>query len=202
MPIESLWLASKSPFTHRAGHDLESFLSTIITICNYTTGPGGQLRVPMAGDEDMLMNSWFTKEQRRQLACLKSAHLEAFNESIQPDLPKYWADFAPFLCRLVEVTWAAKPFSTKPNTATHQAYRAILLEALNMYNKTENALHAPYAVVPAPKRLREGRNAEASNKRQRKDDKPPLVRERSPRPHYLQSYHESEELEEASPNLN
>ncbi|KJA18733.1 hypothetical protein HYPSUDRAFT_115895, partial [Hypholoma sublateritium FD-334 SS-4] len=104
MPLESLWMSPNTPFTHRAGHDLEGLLSTIITVCNYTSGPAGQLRAPLPGDEDMLINVWFTKEKRRYLACLKSIHLEAFDEAIQPSLPKYWEDFAPFIQRLIDVT--------------------------------------------------------------------------------------------------
>lgn len=201
MPIESLWRASKSPFTYRAAHDLEGLLSTIITICNYTSGSGGQLRVFKAGDEDMLMNSWFTQEKTRKLACDKSIHLEAFSTCIQDDLPKYWEDFAPYLQRLVDATWNDKPFVRMPTVATHEAYRIILLEALDYYNMKEQALPAPYAVVSTSRqRSKLGPNVNTSRKRQREDDDTngnsdgPAIRPRSPRPHFLSSFNELAEI--------
>ena len=205
MPIESLWCASKSPFTYRAAHDLEGLLSTIITVCNYTIGPGGQLREFKAGDDEMLMNSWFTQEKTRKLACMKSIHLEAFKTCIQPDLPEYWQDFATYLHQLIEVTWDSKPFLGTPTTATHHAYRKILLQALDYYNINEQALPAPYAVVSMSKqRSRPGPNTVyASRKRQRDDndtgDNPDVstIRARSPRPHFLSSFNELAEIGES-----
>lgn len=195
MPIESLWAVNKRAFTHRAAHDLEALLSTIITICNYTAGPGGQLRAPIPGDENILINSWFTKEKTRELACDKSIHLEGFDETIQPDLPKYWEDFAPYLRRLIDATWDAKPFLTSPTTATHQAYRTILSDALKMYRMKEQALPAHYAVIPPIKRSRVI-STYASNKRQRTE----TGNNRRPQPqqdftpHFLTSYDESSDV--------
>ena len=195
MPIESLWVVNKRAFIHRAAHDLEALLSTIITICNYTTGPGGQLRTPIPGDEDIPINSWFTKEKPQQLACDKSIHLEAFDETIAPFLPKYWEDFAPYLQSLINVTWDAKPYLTSPTTATHQAYRTILSNALKMYERTEQGLPAHYAVIPTGKRLR-AISAYTSNKRQRKAAKKKTQPQAQQDlvPHYLTSYDESNDI--------
>ncbi len=204
MPIESLWCASKSPFTYRAAHDLEGLLSTIITVCNYTTGPGGQLREFKAGDDEMLMNSWFTQEKTRKLACMKAIHLSAFKTCIQPDLPDYWQDFAVYLHQLIEATWDSRPFLGTPTTATHQAYRKILLQALDYYNIHEQALPAPYALVPKSMRSKPGPIiVYASRKRQRDDDDldddPDVstIRSRSPRPHFLSSFNEIAEIGES-----
>ena len=195
MPIESLWTSNQRSFTHRAAHDLEALLSTIITVCNYTTGPGGKLRTPAKGDEDIPINSWFTKEKIRQLACDKSIHLEGFDQTILPFLPPYWADFAPYLQRLIDATWDAKLFLTQPTTATHQAYRTILSDALSMYERTEQALPAHYAVTPTVKRFR-ATSSHVSNKRQRTetDDDHQPQDQQDFIPHYLESYDESSDI--------
>ncbi len=182
-------------FTHCAAHDLEALLSTIITVCNYTTGPGGQLRTPVKGDEDIPINSWFTKEKIRELACNKSIHLEGFDQTILPFLPPYWEDFAPYLQRLIDATWDAKPFLTQPNTASHQAYRTILSDAISMYQRTEQALPAHYAVTPIAKHPREP-SSHASNKRQytETNDNHQPQDQHDFIPHYLESYDKSSDI--------
>lgn len=154
------------PFKHHAGHDLECLLNTMITICHYTVGPG-KLREAVAGDERIQLNKWFTNANRVDLAATKSIILEAFNSFIKPVLPKYWEDFAPFLFRLIQVTWKNKPFMECENTATHQAYRDILKEALAKYTLEEKDPPAAYAFVPMAKRPIEDSRSHRRSKRSR-----------------------------------
>lgn len=196
MAIESLLSTPDKPFIHHAGHDLEGLLNTILTICHYTVGPGGQLRRAVVGDEDIQLNHWFTKETRLGLACSKSITLEAFDTCIKSALPQYWLDFAPFLQRLIQATWNGYPYLENPNIATHQAYRKILTDALDMYNREEDSMPAAYAFVPAAKRLAESDTQQPpqSFKRQRTDSGPSphiMLPDRRSDTHYLESYAES-----------
>ncbi|KAF9477569.1 hypothetical protein BDN70DRAFT_881054 [Pholiota conissans] len=158
MAIESLKPTAKNCFKHNPGHDLESLLNTMLTLCLYTTGPGGQLRVAVEGDQHIKFNKWFSISDRFDLAIAKSITLEAFELLIKPHLPEYWQDFAPFLHRLIEVTWNDKPFLMHPNCATHQAYRNILKEALEKYSTEETRPLAPYAAIPINKQKRHAEN--------------------------------------------
>lgn len=135
MTIESLLLTLNKPFIHHSGHNLEGLLNTILTICHYTVGPSGQLYKAIAGDEDIQLNHWFTKETHLGLACSKLITLKAFNTCIKPVLLEYWLDFAPFLQRLIQVMWKGYPYLKSPNIANHQAYHKILLDALDMTTK-------------------------------------------------------------------
>ncbi len=148
-------LDPQAGFTHRPGHDLESLLNTMLTICHYTTGPGGKLRQPLPNDERIRFNTWFTTSNHDDLAFIKSITLEAFKTRIKPHLPQYWQDFAPFLARLIEATWNGYPYLEHPNVATHTAYRAILKDALGMYAQIDKDTPSVYALVPPSKRPRE-----------------------------------------------
>lgn len=183
-----------TPFVHHAGHDLESLLNTILTVCHYTVGPNGQLRKHNnAGDSKLKLNRWFVEEDRTDLAIWKTATLKAFNTFVKPALPAYWQDFAPFLHRLIETTWNNKPFIEHPNSATHQNYRNILTDALNYYIRNETDALAPYAFVPPAKRLRPEDNEPVhGGKRQRTDTGSSVTFiPRDNRYHYLYSYNES-----------
>ena len=182
-----------APFVHHAGHDLESLLNTILTVCHYTVGPNGELRQNTNEDSEKIkLNHWFVEEDRTDLAVWKNATLEAFKTFIQPVLPEYWQDFAPYLRRLIESTWADKPFIEHPNKATHQRYRDILTEALNYYTKYETAPLAAYAFVPPSKRLRtdDTESTHGASKRRRMGSSVDFV-PRDNNYHYLQSFNES-----------
>ncbi len=43
MAIEALKPTPDNLFRHHAGHDLECLLNTMLTVCHYTVGPGGQI---------------------------------------------------------------------------------------------------------------------------------------------------------------
>ena len=192
MSLEALMSSPTTPFVHHAGHDLESLLNTILTVCHYTVGPNGQLRKhETAEDSKIKLNHWFVKGDRTDLAIWKMATLEAFNTFIQPSLPEYWQDFAPFLRRLVEATWENKPFIEHPNKATHQKYRIILTDALKHYIKTETAPLAAYASIPPAKRLRpKDDEPDHGSKRQRTGANVSFI-PRGNSYHFLHSYNES-----------
>ena len=178
-------------FTHRPGHDLESLLNSMLTICHYTTGPGGQFRQPLPGDERIRFNTWFTTSNRDDLACTKSITLEAFKTRIKPHLPQYWQDFAPFLTRLIKKTWNELPYLEHPNVATHTAYRDILNEALEMYARVDKDTPCAYAFVPPSKRPREDPPPEVRHSKVRRGSKGHYKITRRPTVHRLQSYQES-----------
>lgn len=123
----------------------------MLTICHYTTGPAGQMRHPAIGDESMRLNKWFLTADREDLACTKSITLEAYKTRIHPRLPAYWQDFSPFLERLVRATWKDMPYLEHPNIATHEAYSAILLDALRFFEGKEKP--SPYPTRPVSTRL-------------------------------------------------
>lgn len=137
-------------FQHRACHDLESLLNTILTICHYTVGAGGQLRQPTHGDDGMLFNKWFSTADREQLACTKSITLEAYKTRIYPRLPEYWQDFSPFLVRLIKATWDGMPYLEHPNVATHEKYREVLRDALEYFEGTERPVPYPTGTLKRP----------------------------------------------------
>ena len=198
---------SERPFIHDAGHDLECLLNTILTLCHYTTGPCGQLREIVPNSEKIKLNEWFTMDDRRMLAAMKSIALEAFDTFIGPALPDYWKDFTPFLQHLIDVTWNYKPFLQCPNVATHEAYRNILKDALNKYTLEEKTLLGLYASVPEKKcpfnykgdqgfrnskRLRQSESGGPSQKRSRP---------RHPVSQFLESYQESIEPAQVNSNV-
>lgn len=157
MSIEALIKHGTSTnYKHHPGHDLESLLYTILTLCHYTIGAGGQLRESRTETAAIELNSWFTTSNRKELANAKTTTLLAFDTYIKSGLSAYWSDFAPFLQQLVNVTWDSKSRTLleTPNIATHSAYRDILLKALAFYEKEEKGLPAPYAVFPRGKRSR------------------------------------------------
>ena len=193
MSLEALMSSPTTPFVHHAGHDLESLLNTILTVCHYTVSPNGQLRKhETAEDSKIKLNHWFVEGDRTDLAVWKTATLEAFNTFIQPALPAYWQDFAPFLQLLINATWADKPFIEKPNTATHQGYRNILTEALNYYVQHETSPLSPYASFTPAKcqRADNTEKAHSASKRQRTGSSVSFI-PRDNHYHYLQSFNES-----------
>ncbi|KAF8971030.1 hypothetical protein BDZ97DRAFT_1753385 [Flammula alnicola] len=191
MAIEALKPTDNHQFRHHAGHDLESLLNTMLTICLYTIGPGGKLRVAAAGDDEIKLNEWFTTSRRMVLAATKSITLEAFNTLITPHLPKYWEDFAPFLRELINATWDKKPFLESPNIAKHQAYRDILKRALAKYTLEEKEPLAPYATLPKGKRPIEDSQPLRFSKRLRQSTAEVVVQPRRRDAHFLESYIES-----------
>lgn len=156
MSIEALLGGISGTYKHNPGHDLESLLYTILTICHYTIGPGGQLREAKSEKKTIELNKWFTTANRQDLANAKTVTLLSFDRYIKEGLAPYWDDFAQFLQQLVNVTWdpTTRTLLGTPNIATHAAYRDILLKALAFYEKEETGPLAPYAVVPTGKRSR------------------------------------------------
>lgn len=155
MAIETLKTSLSDKFRHHAGHDLESLLHTMVTICTYTNGPGGNLREyvkPTEGKKEIKLNEWFATFDRDALAQTKTLTLEAFNSFVKPHLPEYWQDFAPFLQRLIHVTWDKPLLYEATNIATHKAYRDILKDALDKYTAEEKKELAVYAYIPKAKR--------------------------------------------------
>ncbi|KAF8872015.1 hypothetical protein CPB84DRAFT_1854704 [Gymnopilus junonius] len=151
MAIESLVTATGKSFRHHARHDLESLLNLMLTLCVYMTRPSGQLHVPVKGDQLIKFNKWFNISDRLDLTIAKSSTLNAFDLLIKPHLPIYWQDFAPFLSRLINITWSDKPILMNPNCATHQAYHDILKEAVAMYSTEEKSKLALYAILSKQK---------------------------------------------------
>ncbi|KJA23319.1 hypothetical protein HYPSUDRAFT_201598 [Hypholoma sublateritium FD-334 SS-4] len=169
MAIEALISTSSANYQHHPGHDLESLLYTILTICHYTTGAGGQLRESKTESKAIEFNKWFTTAVRKDLANTKTITLLSFETYIKTGLAPYWDDFAQFLKQLVNVTWdsTARTLLETPNIATHAAYRNVLLKALAFYEKEEKELPALYAVVPRGKRSRAYQYALPQSKRPR-----------------------------------
>lgn len=202
MSIEALLSGNSGNYKHRPGHDLESLLYTILTICHYTVGAGGQLREAKTETKAIELNKWFTTADRKDLAKEKSATLLAFQTYIEHGLSPYWADFAQFLQELVNVTWdpSARTLIETPNIATHAAYRSVLLRVLDLYNKEETDPPAPYAVLPRGKRMRMYQHTFPQAKRPRLGDGPVSSAEKIlPRPEvsqFLQDYQTS--IEETS----
>ena len=156
MSIETLKYPLKAPFKYHAGHDLESLLQTMLVLCTYTTGPGGQLLAnPKSNSDDddddddgIKLNEWFSLPHRNMLAERKAFTLEAYKSFIKPELTEYWQDFSPYLKQLISVTWDGPVLYESKNIATHQAYRRILKDALNYYTNNETQELAPYAAIP------------------------------------------------------
>lgn len=195
MAIEALLSTNSTNYRHHPGHDLESLLYTILTICHYTIGPGGQLRESKTEKKSIEFNKWFTTSDRKDLANTKTVTLLSFDTYIKTGLAPYWVDFAPFLQQLVNVTWdpTARTLLETPNIATHAAYREILLKALDFYEKEDKELPAPYAAVPKGKRSRAYHLAFPQSKRPRLDsaeDHSPEI----PLPHPLVSQHLADDL--------
>lgn len=201
MAIEALKSSPEEQFQHHAGHDLESLLHTMITICHYTVGPGGKLREPKPENEakKIKLNEWFTTADRMGLASVKMLTLEAFDTFIEKHVPTYWQDFTPFLKRLIDATWNSKPFIEAHNVATHKAYRDILKEALAKYTLEEKTPLAVYAFVPKAKRPNPTNNSSLrQSKRQRPNNVEGSSSElellpRRPVSQYLENYRESVE---------
>ena len=178
-------------FIHKPGHDLESLLNCMLTMCHYTVGPGGKpFRQPLPGDDRIRFNTWFTVGDREDLAFIKSGTLEAFTTLIKPRLPQYWQDFTPFLERLIKSTWDGYPYLEHPNTATHAGYRAILKEAFEMYRQIDKDTPSVYAFTPSTKRPCEEPPSEVRHsKTLRRSKRDCVLRRKSI--HFLESFNES-----------
>lgn len=189
MAIESLKPTPDNLFRHHAGHDLESLLNTMLTLCHYTVGPSGKLRQATESDKRIPLNKWFVKDDRLDLACQKMVTLEAFTLLVEPYLPPYWADFAPFLRRLIQATYSEMPYLLASNIATHKAYRDILNKALKKYTVEEENKYAVYAAVSLSKRQREEPST-SSTKRQRPSDASKKIVLPALELHFLESFDE------------
>jgi len=186
-------LNPQAGFVHQPGHDLESLLNSMLTICHYTIGPGGMLRQPIQGDDRIKFNDWFTTGNRENLAFVKSGTLEAFRSLIKPRLPQYWQDFAPFLEKLIKATWNGYPYLEQPNAATHAEYRRILIEVLEMYAQIDKDMPSVYAFTPSAKRPHEELDSRVRPSKTRRGSKGVL---RDATTHYLESYQESAPMQD------
>jgi hypothetical protein len=127
--IEAL-LSFPKPFMHRPGHDLESILYVIFYFCTYFKGPG------LHRDSDDLpemvsipMERWFRQETFTQIARDKCGVIITAHASLFPTFTPYWADFVPFVHRLISACFPQLPDFT--NMLTHDIFLEILREAYN-----------------------------------------------------------------------
>ncbi|KAF8155840.1 hypothetical protein B0H34DRAFT_808831 [Crassisporium funariophilum] len=209
MALEALLAADRgTTFVHTAGHDLECLLNTILTICHYTIGPCGQLRELDPKGPQIQLNKWFSTENWKDLASLKSITLEAYDSHIEGAIPPYWKDFGPFLRRLISVTWDGLPFMEHRNIATHQAYRDILKDALEKYASEEKqTVLGPYAFIPTKKRpfnSEDDQGFQPSKRSRRSKSVGPSqrkVRPRNPKQRYLEHYQDSFEPGQGGSNV-
>lgn len=166
MSIEAL--KGQSDFKHSPGHDLESVLHSMIGVCNYTQGPGGQFRVPLPEDVSLPVDGWYTEINRHRLARDKAIHLMAFDFCIRARLPAYWKPFADVLQGLIKATWSGVSYLEAPNVATHAKYRSILEVALKEFS---NEQPCPYAYIPPNKRVLEGTSEEERPEKKRRQER-------------------------------
>jgi hypothetical protein len=113
---------------HRPGHDLESILYIIFYFCTYFKGPGVHI------DSDDLpemvsipLERWFRHETFRQIARDKFSVMSTADVSLFPTFTPYWADFVPFVRRLISACFPQLPNFT--NMLTHDTFLEILREA-------------------------------------------------------------------------
>ena len=206
MAIEALKVTPNTPFQLHAGHDLESLLHTMLALCTYTTGPGGQLRAGPTKIDNLpnkiKLNEWYSIAKREVLAEKKASTLEAFNSFIKPYVPDYWQDFVPYLEKLIAATWDEPRLYEAKNIATHKAYRDILKAALDQYTLEEKmGKLAVYGYAPKGKRPNSDNFTLQQPKRSRVDDGTPSL-EIEPESLFLDEYQVSlEQLTRTSGSL-
>lgn len=142
MPLMALDKKLQGQYIHEPAHDLESLLQTILAIVCFNNGACGVAR---SADDSVPTSRWFNEVDRDQLHKDKTIDLLWYDAEIGPHLTEYWKPFAPFLRRLVNVTWPQMrtPLISSP---THQAYIDILKDALKAMHKIDDPL-APYANI-------------------------------------------------------
>ena len=146
MALINLLSKESSNFVHLEVDDLESVLYTVLSIYTYTNGPG-ILCCPIPQEQSILMNTWFHKSLPNILAILKDSTLSYFSNHVEPCLPKYWKDFAPFLKQFIGACWESpKDFLDQPNIATHDKFIKILDDAIHYY-ETNDKQAIPYGVL-------------------------------------------------------
>jgi len=144
-------LSNLTNFIHSEVDDLESVLYTVLSVCTYTNGPA-ILRCPNPQDQPILMNTWFYESSRGELARRKDSTLSYFGHYIEPCLPKYWKDFAPYLKQIVEACWDSPTgLLVQTNVATHDKFIKILDDAIYYY-ETNGEQAIPYACILTPPR--------------------------------------------------
>lgn len=160
MSLEALDV-TKSNFIHTPGHDLESLLYVILTVCHITDGPFGRLRVPERDKKAPPFCKWFeAQEDWEDLMREKAILLQGFDRDLGPHFSQYWQPLVPHVKQLVEATFhGLNPYYNGPNKATHETYRKMLEDALAALPVED--LH-PYALLPTSAKRSRG---EASQNR-------------------------------------
>ena len=154
MPLDALNIDNRGKYIHSPAHDLEALLQTMLGIVTFTDGPY-EARVQQ-NDVHVPMARWYNEGDREQLFKDKSFDVSHFDRDIGAYLMPYWQPLVPYLRRLVAATWTGPNCSSH---ATHEAYRKILLDALEGLKKFPE-VPAMYACT-ITKRSRSSDNDEA-----------------------------------------
>ena len=146
MSIASL-LNLPTDFIYLEVDNLESILYTILVVCTYTNGPA-MLCFSIPEEQSIPMNRWFYESSQKELAHWKDNTLSYFRKHIEPRLPKYWNDFAPYLKWFIDACWESPTcFLDQPNIATHDKFIKILDDTICHY-ETNGKQAISYAYIP------------------------------------------------------
>jgi hypothetical protein len=148
------------PYIHQPHHDLESILYVILYICTYFKGPG-VMRTATDFPElrSVPLERCFRNDGIRDIGRCKIALMSTFKTSILPKFTPYWADFTPFVQRLIETCFPSMPdFS---NGLTHDSMLIILREA---YDTIEESLPECVTLKASTKRLSTASRASHADK--------------------------------------
>lgn len=116
------------PFTHHPRHDLESILYVILYICTYFKGPSiERSETDFPEMSSIPLERWFRRDGVKDIGRYKLGMMVTFESSILAKFTPYWADFVPFVRRLIQSCFPHFPdFVCQMN---HDDMIATLIEA-------------------------------------------------------------------------
>jgi hypothetical protein len=138
------------PFTHQhqPHHDLESILYVILYICTYFKGPSiERLGMDFPEMSSVPLERWFRRDGVKDIGRYKLGMMVTSESSILAKFTPYWADFVPFVRRLIQSCFPHFPdFVCQMN---HDDMIAILNEAYDTVEEPTPAAMPNESHVPS-----------------------------------------------------
>lgn len=119
----------KEPIIHEIKHDLESVFFVLLHIACFTCGPTG---TSTSGVKLFYrVAQWHHATGIDKMKDMKMVDIDHLNTFPLQRITEYWAPIAPYIQELIDVIYSGTPSFRSGNNATFEAFRGVLVKALD-----------------------------------------------------------------------